>query len=133
MSYSGSRWTNPSDLSCFKACQSCFRCEDKGTKSMCNRCSGRHDPEMKKDPYDTEDQCRCREGLLQYRVKSGQLIKTELKRDPFGGTIETHNAVTEDEKEWEDYLQSERERRNDASWDPVTIEGESATDKFRRD
>lgn len=89
---------------------------------MCNRCSGRHDPDLKRDPHDIDDRCRCKEGIIQLRLKSGKLLQAPINRDPFGG--ETTSAPTKksrDERDWESYLEEEREKRNDPNWNPVQV------------
>lgn len=122
MSYSGSIWRDPGqDLSCFRTCSSCFRCQDKGSKPMCNRCSGRSDPELKRDPHDIDDQCRCKEGILQFRLRNGRLIKTDLPGDPFGGEVKNASKMSAHEREWQQWLNEQRERRNDPSFDPIEV------------
>lgn len=132
MTYSGSIWRNPSDLSCFKACSSCFRCEDKGKYAKCQRCSGRHDPEMERDPYDPDDACRCSEGVLQLRTKDGRLIKTKFPHNPYKGKVTTDPKTT-DEEDWERYLYEMRSKLDDPTWDPIQFEdGSSVTDWTER-
>lgn len=129
MTYSGDIWRNPSDLSCFKACTSCFRCEDKGKYAKCNRCSGRHDPEMERDPYDIDDKCRCTEGILQLRTKDGRFIKTKFPHDPFDGNVKT-DAVSQDEQDWNDYLYEMRSKYDDPDWDPIQFEDGSSVSNW---
>lgn len=109
---------DPSKLQCFKACMSCFRCEDKGKYDKCRSCSGRADPAAIKDPYHFDDRCRCKEGILQVRLKNGKLVQRPTPGNPFGGTVR-HEKVTENEKEYIEWLKEERERRNDPAWNPT--------------
>jgi len=119
--YSGSIYRNPGTLPCFVMCSSCYRCQDKGKYDKCNGCSGRWDEEGKRDPHDIDDQCRCKEGILQYRLKNGKMVKNKLPNDPFQESVDT-NQETEDERDWESYLQDKREQLNDPEWDPIQFE-----------
>lgn len=116
---------NPSELNCFLSCASCTRCSEKGRYAKCQHCSGRHDPSLRKDPYDIDDVCRCNEGILQWRVNSGKekgmLVQRRLKSDPFGGQVKT-DAVSQDERDWNAYLKEKREIMNDPNWDPIIVE-----------
>lgn len=126
--YSGSIYRNPSTLPCFSLCSSCFRCEDKGKYEKCNRCSGRHDPLGKKDPYDDRDRCRCREGILQIRLKNGQLMVRQFQSSPYGGEVQT-DAESQDERDWNSFISEKREQLDDPTYDPIQFEdGSSTTD-----
>lgn len=127
--FSGTHWENPSTLSCFSACASCFRCEDKGKYAKCNRCSGRHDPDVKRDPYDVDDRCRCKEGILQYRLQNGQMIGRQFNSDPFAGQVVT-DAESRDEKDWRQYVDEQREKLDDPTFDPVQFNDGSSTLDF---
>ena len=118
---------NPAELSCFRACKACARCEDKGRYARCNWCSGRHDPELRRDPYDEDDHCRCTEGILQWRTQEGRFIQIKYPHNPFAGKVELE-PKSQDELDWEMYLEQQRERFNDPEYDPITIDGKSATD-----
>lgn len=109
---------DPSRLQCFKACMSCLRCEDKGKYDKCRSCSGRADPAATKDPYYIDDRCRCKEGIIQVRAKNGKLIQGKYPHNPFDGRL-TNAKVTEDEKEYLEWLREERERRDDPTWTPI--------------
>lgn len=87
---------------------------------QCDSCSGRHDPQLRRDPYDRDDRCRCVDGVLQYRTQTGQLIISRYKNDPFKGRIQ-QTATTQDEKDWNSYVQSQREKYNDPHWDPIHV------------
>lgn len=108
---------NPSERWCWNTCGSCFRCGEKGRYAQCNDCSGRHDPYGQTIP-DPDDYCRCTENILQWRAKSGQLIITKFKVNPFKAKIITEKE-TEDEKEWNQYLHDVRERMDNPDWDPI--------------
>lgn len=119
--FSGARYENPSELPCWSTCASCFRCEDKGKYAKCNRCSGRHDPEGRRDPHDIDDRCRCKEGVLQMRLKNGHLIVSPIPHDPFAGAVQ-QETQTQDEREWLQYLDSQREKMDDPNWDPIQFD-----------
>jgi len=125
--YSGNKRENPSqDRPCYSACSSCLRCEDKGKYAACNRCSGRHDPNLIRDPHDIDDRCRCSEGILQYRLQNGRLIKKRFHSNPFVGQVVT-DAETKDEQDWRQYVTEQREKFDDPTFDPVTLEDGSST------
>ncbi len=116
---------NPTDRSCFHACGACNRCDDKGRYVQCGSCSGWHDPLVIRKP-DRDDRCRCTEGILQLVTRKGQFIQAPYPHNPFKGKIE-HEKITEDERDFEQYLQQERERRDDPHWDPVQWEQGGST------
>lgn len=129
--FSGSIWRNPSSLSCWEMCPSCFRCANKGKYAACGRCSGRHDTEGIRDPYDIDDQCRCKEGILQLRTKQGVMIQRQFYSDPFGGSVVT-DAETDDERQWNQFVTERREALNDPTFDPVRFDdGSSTLDWFK--
>lgn len=117
---------NPSDKRCWVACASCYRCADKGKYAKCNHCSGRHDPLRQRDPYYIDDRCRCKEGILQYRLPTGQMILSKFFHDPFEGGVTT-DIETEDEKQWREYVMQGRERFDDPTWDPVMFNDGTST------
>ncbi len=129
MTYSGSKWENPSTLPCWSTCSSCFRCEDKGKYAKCNRCSGRHDTDAQRDPYDIDDRCRCKEGILQYRLQTGQMIQRRFYSDPFAGKVVT-DSVDQDEIEWNQYVDEQRERMDDPNFDPIQFDDGTSTKDF---
>lgn len=124
--YSGAKYENPSELPCWSSCLSCYRCEDKGKYEKCNRCSGRHDPDMRRDPYYIDDRCRCKEGVLQYRLKSGAMIMKRFLSSPFKAKVVT-DAETQDEADWNQYVSEQREKYNDPTFDPVRFDDGSST------
>jgi hypothetical protein len=127
--FNGAIRRNPTDLDCWKSCLSCFRCEDKGKYDKCNRCSGRSDEELRKEPHDIDDRCRCKEGILQVRTQKGQLVQAKMPSDPFAGVVK-HDPRTQDESDWQAYLDQQRERLNDPYWDPVAFEDGSSTNDW---
>lgn len=118
--YSGARREDPVDLPCFSACTACFRCEDKGKYSKCARCSGRHDPLLRRDPYDIDDRCRCSEGILQLRMQDGKLVQHKYPHNPFGGAIQ-QDVKTRDERDYDAHVRGMREKLNDPNYDPVRV------------
>lgn len=119
---------NPSDKYCFQMCKSCYRCADRGSKAECQSCSGRHDPDVKRYP-DPDDYCDCRNGILRYRLQNGRLIIQKFHHNPFGGKV-TSEAQTADERDWQSFLNTAREKLDDPNWDPIQfVDGES-TDKW---
>lgn len=122
---------NPSEKHCFSFCKSCWRCENKGMKAECSRCSGRHDPELRRDPYDIDDMCRCKEGILQFRLQDGRMVKRRFNSNPFAGKVIT-DAETEDERDWNSFLAEKREKLNNEHWDPIQFTDGSSTDSWLR-
>lgn len=93
---------------------------------MCRSCSGRHDPLLQRDPYDIDDRCRCAEGVLQYRVKSGRLVVTKFPGNPYAGRFKMEGDTT-DERDWNAYVKLGRERFDDENFDPVRYSDGSST------
>lgn len=122
---------NPSDKPCWETCKACFRCANKGTMRKCDSCSGRHDPLLRRDPYDIDDACVCATGVLRMRLKRGKLAIAKYPNDPFGGVTKT-DRETEDERDWNAYVDSQREVRGDEDFDPLQFgSGGSVTDWMR--
>lgn len=125
---------DPARLSCFKACSSCLRCANKGSRPECNSCSGCIDPNLKRDPYDYSHRCRCSEGIMQYRLKNGKLVQRHFPSNPYGGKVIT-DTQTQDERDWHSFIDEKRQEYDDPNWDPIRFDdGSSATDwerKFR--
>ncbi len=120
-------YRDPLDRHCWRTCMSCRRCSNKGSRPECHSCSGREDEFGQKVP-NIDDKCRCTEGILQLVTKDNRFLQVKMLSNPFKGTIK-RDAITEDERDYEEYLKSERERRNDKSWDPIQFEdGSSVTD-----
>lgn len=114
-------------------CESCYRCSDKGRYAKCAKCSGRHDPDHKLDPQDYyDDRCDCKNGILRWRTRIGQMIIAKIPGNPFAGKVkQTQEAA--DERQYQAYLQSMRERTGQEHWDPVRFEGgQSTTEWFER-
>lgn len=118
MSYAGH--INPTELPCYAACKACLRCSDKGKYAKCASCSGRYDPELKYDPYDIDNHCDCKNGVLRWRTKEGKLIITPYPSNPFEGAV-VKERETQDERDWNAYLHQQREKRNDPSFNPIEI------------
>lgn len=120
---------NPSDKACFEICVACHRCERKGTFAKCATCSGCHDPQERKDPYDIDNKCRCKEGVLQWRHKNGKLIVAQYPHNPFRQGVKTADE-TQDERDYQAYLKSAREKLNDPHYDPVIYDDNTSTDAW---
>lgn len=118
--YSGARREDPADLPCFKACMACLRCEDKGKYAKCNHCSGRRDPGLRKDPYDIDDHCSCKEGILRIRTSKGKLLIRKYPSNPFEGSV-AQEQKTQDEVDYEAHVAEMREKLDDPTYDPVQI------------
>lgn len=123
---------NPSSLPCWSLCASCFRCGNKGMHAKCQSCSGRHDPELRRDPYDIDDKCRCTEGVLQYRTRQGLMVKRRFLTNPFAGKVTT-DAETQDERDWNQYVAEKREALNDETWDPIQFTHGGSTSQWLQD
>lgn len=117
---------NPSTKNCWELCTSCFRCQNKGLHDKCKSCSGRHDPEVKKDPYHSRDACRCREGILCYRLQNGRFIQRKFESNPFKGQVMT-DTESQDEREWSQYVNEMRERYDNEKWDGVLFDDGTST------
>lgn len=122
---------NPAELPCFRTCTACFRCEDKGRYAKCTSCSGRNDPVLKRDPHDHDDYCNCSWGVLRWRTQEGRLIITQYPGNPYKGSVRFDDK-TQDEIEWEQYVYEMREKFDDEHFDPITVDGKSATDWANR-
>ena len=114
-----SRYLNPSHEPCWETCSVCYRCANKGRYTKCNKCSGRHDPFLRVDP-DPDDFCQCTEGVLRWRAKNGQLVIRKYNGNPFENKIQTEK-ITEDEKDWNAYLDDMREKLDDSDYNPIQI------------
>jgi len=88
---------NPVEKWCWSFCPSCNRCQDKGRYTRCNGCSGRYG-----------------------KTKQGKLILTRFKSNPFKGQVR-YEKKTEDERDWDSYVNDMREKLDDPNWNPVTI------------
>jgi hypothetical protein len=114
----------PQDKSCFIACASCYRCEKKGSSACPSswNCSGHIEVTGGHpwDPYDRDDYCRCKEGILQIRLKSGRLVQRRFLSSPFADHVQT-DAETTDERDWNAYIDQQRELRDDPTFDGLTF------------
>lgn len=73
------------------------------------------------DSGDRDDACRCKEGILQMRLKSGRLVKRKYESSPFGGSVKT-DVETQDERDWNSYVADQRELRDDPEYDPIRFD-----------
>jgi hypothetical protein len=110
---------NPAEKDCWRYCTSCSRCGDKGRYTKCNQCSGRFDPKgiIEKHP---DDFCDCKNGVLRWRTQEGRIIMTRFKSNPFKGQVK-YEQKSEDERDWDSYVNDMREKMNDPTWNPITI------------
>jgi len=112
-------YQNPSTKPCWNFCTSCNRCQDKGRYSKCNSCSGRYDPRGWTDPH-SDDFCDCKNGVLRWRTQEGRLIITRFKSNPFKGTVQ-YEKKSQDERDWDSYVNDMREKLDDPNFNPITI------------
>jgi hypothetical protein len=110
---------NPSEKPCWIYCGSCGRCGDKGRYTKCNGCSGRYDPNGTTD-VDNDDFCDCKNGTLRWKTKSGKLIITKFKSNPFAGEVK-YQKKSEDERDWDSYVKDMREKMQDPNWNPISF------------
>lgn len=71
--------------------------------------------------------CRCREGVLQYKTQKGKLIVARLPNNPFKEGKVIQEAKTSDERDYDSLLASQREASGNPNWDPVRFEGGGST------
>lgn len=119
MSAPAGTYQNPAEKSCWETCQACYRCAAKGTKSACSNCSGRFDLNGVTVP-DELDTCRCTEGVLQYVKRDRTFVQVRYKSNPFHGNVNAPK-VTQDEKDWEEYVYSLKEKFQDENYDPLQV------------
>lgn len=112
-------YQNPAEKHCWNYCFSCSRCADKGKYSKCGSCSGRFDPRGVIDHH-PDDFCDCRNGVLRWRTQTGKLLITRFKTNPFKGKV-NYVKKTEDERDWDSYVNDMREKMDDPTWNPITI------------
>jgi hypothetical protein len=110
---------NPTHKWCWNFCSSCNRCGDKGRYTRCNSCSGRYDPELKIET-DNDDYCDCKNGNLRWKTRTGKLIVTKFKSNPFAGEVK-YEKKSEDERDWDSYVKDTREKLGDPDWNPISI------------
>jgi hypothetical protein len=115
----GNFYTNPSTKHCWVFCPSCNRCQDKGRYTKCNGCSGRFDPKGCIDA-DPDDFCDCKNGVLRWRTQSGKLVMVRFKTNPFKGEVK-YSKKSQDERDWDSYVNDMREKMDDPNFNPVTI------------
>ncbi len=120
---------NPSDKPCWNPCVSCHRCADKGKYDRCADCSGRYDP-ARRIYADPDDRCDCKNGILRWKTQKGQKIVAPLTKNPFEGKVIQKDTESEDERDWQAYLKSEQERRDDPNWDPLMFDDGTSTNAW---
>lgn len=120
---------NPTEKWCWVTCASCFRCHDKGRYPSCGSCSGRSEALRVIEP-DPDDYCDCRNGILRYRTKSGRFIMRKFMSNPYKGEVKT-DAETQDERDWNAFIDEKREKMDDPTWDPIQMmDGASAREWY---
>lgn len=114
-------YKNPALKSCWETCGACGRCDKKGKRGCPepNSCSGRYDPEGVIDNH-PDDWCDCKNGVLRWKAKKGNIIIVRYKTNPFGGTVRMHQK-TEDERDWDAYRRDMAERLGIEDYDPIRI------------
>lgn len=112
-------YKNATDNDCWTLCTSCSRCGDKGRYTKCKGCSGRYDPLGKTEP-DPQDFCDCKNGVLRWKTQEGKLIMTRFKTNPFKGQVK-YEQKSEDERDWDSYVNDMREKMDDPNFNPITI------------
>lgn len=112
-------YKNPAERDCWETCQACYRCAARGTKAKCVDCSGRFDLLGVTDP-DDDDLCRCTEGILQYKPRNAPLIQVRYRTNPFETKVMQKEKL-QDETDWDDYVQTLREKFQDEDYDPITF------------
>lgn len=125
----------PQERPCFEVCRSCFRCDAKGSRDCPHpySCSGHIETPKghKWSDDDIDDQCRCKEGVIQVRLKDGRLVRRRYLSSPFETKVMT-DAETQDDRDWNAYVDEQRELRDDPFFDPLTFDGHgSVTDWMR--
>lgn len=75
------------------------------------------------------DYCRCKEGVLQWVTQEGKLAQSYYLSDPYGGVVK-YEGKTDDEVDWEDYIEDAREKLDDPDWDPIQFADGRSTQKF---
>jgi hypothetical protein len=114
-------YQNPFLKSCWETCGACGRCDKKG-KRGCPQpwtCSGRFDPHGRIDP-DRDDFCDCKNGILRWKTQKGQRIITPYNGNPFGGQVMA-KSKTQDEKDWDAYLNDMQEKLDNPDYSPIQI------------
>lgn len=113
---------NPANKPCFEGCNACRRCQNKKQRRPeCRTCSGYIDPQGEIEEH-VDDFCMCSEGVLRKRLRSGveqgRLVIAPYKKNPFKSTVQVE-AKTEDERDWDAYVGSQREQMNNPNWNPI--------------
>lgn len=125
-------YRNPANKYCFTMCKSCFRCDKRGS-SACpspNKCSGRPDKEGIRDPK-PDDFCDCKNGVMRWVTKKGQLIIRRYTSNPFAAEVTTDTESTDD-RDWGSYVAEQRELLNDEFYDPIVFDEGGSTYDWQR-
>lgn len=112
-------YRNPAEKHCWETCQACFRCDAKGEYAKCNGCSGRFDTYGVTVPH-PDDFCDCKNGVLNFVRYDGQRVQVKYKTNPFKGEV-LMNQKTEDEADYDAYLNDLREKYDDPNLNPVQV------------
>lgn len=119
-------YRNPAERPCFVLCTVCGRCDQRRARpyeACTSPCSGHIDPKGTIDPH-TDDVCRCREGVMQMvriKEKPGQFIQYRFKKNPFTSGTVSAEQMTQDERDWHQYVHEQREKMGDPNWNPVEV------------
>ena len=114
-------YRNPTTRACWETCSVCGRCNKKGTSAcpLPNSCSGRIDPYGQTDPH-PDDWCDCKNGVLRWKAKKGNVIMVRYPKNPFVSTVQ-HEHKTEDERDWDSYLNDAREKLDNPDSNPIQV------------
>ena len=116
-------YPNPAFKSCWRTCQSCFRCENKmkydSNYNGCRGCSGRFDMYGVTDPHE-DDQCRCAEGVLQYVKSTGEFKQVRFKHNPFNVRVKQIEE-SEDERDFERYVDEKKKKYDMETFQPIEV------------
>ena len=124
--------TNPVQKTCWETCPVCFKCANRNRQSgtSCNKCPGRNDP-MHRLSYDDRVFCDCRNGVLRHMTKEGRLIVRNFPNNPYETKV-VQEKVTQEERDWEYYLQGMREALDDPYWDPLRFNDDTSVSEWNR-
>jgi len=101
-------------------------------KIECDSCSGHPDQGGQRIPHD-DHFCDCANGVMRWVTKDGRLIVRRYLSNPFKSEVRT-DAVSQDERDWNEFLSHKREMLNNPEYDPISFsDGTSTTDHFNRD
>lgn len=55
---------------------------------------------------------------MQWVTQEGRVVGFRFKSDPFAGTVQ-YETVSQDESDWQSYLNDAREKLDDPNYDPI--------------